>query len=335
MKIKSTLISILLIAFVILSSCEDNNDDFPAIETDSSESMVADYNTNQVQCKVTIDNLHPHVINNFAARISIAPDSNAGISSIYTGQSTSEYGFIHPLSPVVEYVKDEYSIKKIIASWDRDSTRALTDSLYLDINKIDSKFHEKLNYKNYSVEDSTIIYVNLLNINRYGSAQVNLTNSDINNYLVYHINTGDGAVSSINLTPLDFRNKYGDAFCSSLMLGTFNMIEGFIFGVYALPNSRNAALNEAVEMVKRYLSGESEWEKLVSTSTYLKYSIFIDGYSKSSKGYSGELSGNYGAIVNTADSLYHLGEFAHYSYGFQLYSDLYPNFDFIDAEFPY
>lgn len=337
MKKTNELIFGLLISIAILFSCEDKNDDLltPDNKTDYSESIIVDFNTNQVQCNITIDSLHPHVINNFASHIELPLIKNGGVYSIFQGQSTNEFGYIYPLNPVVEYIKDEFSVKKIIASWDKDSTRVLTDSIYFKITKIDSNFHERLSYNNYSIEDSTIIYINLLNINRYGYSKINFNDSDINSFLVYDINTSDSEESSINITPQDFQDKYGDAFCSSLVLGTFNLFEGVIYGVNAQPDSRNDALKEAVDMVKLYLSEEKDWEELVTNSTYLKNSIYLDGYSKSTMGYSGGLIGNYNTVVNSADSLYQLGEFNQYSSGYKLYSDLYKNFDFIDMAFPY
>jgi hypothetical protein len=340
MKIKSKLFFGLMISIAILFSCEEINDE-PIIpdnynKTAYSESRVEDFNTNQIQCNITIDSLHPYVINNFAANIEFPSKNIGGNYSIFPGQSTTEFGYIRPLAPITEFFKNEYSVKKIIASWHKDSTSILTDSLYFNVTNVDSNFHRGLSYSDFSVEDSTIIYINLLNINRYGFAKINMNDPEIDNYLVYSTNKDSVQNSpSINITPQEFRDKYGDAFCGSLMLGTFNLTEGVVYGVNAQYESRSDALEEVMNIIRIYLTENKEWEELVVNSKYLKNSFYNVGYSRTSKGYSGILFGNYQEIINSADSLYQSGKFNHYSTGFQLYSELYPNFEFLDVTFPY
>jgi hypothetical protein len=339
MKMKSKLIFGLLVSTAIMFSCENKNDVQPIPsnnESDYRESRVEDFNTKQILCNKTIDSLSPYVLNNFSERIKIPDEDFTSLNySIFLGQSTTEFGYIFPLAPITKYVKNEYSVKKIIASWHRDSTRLLTDSLYFSVTKVDSCFHKGLNYVDYSSDDSTIIYVNLLNINRYGYAKININDPDIDSYLAYKTNKDSGKnVNSINITPQEFRNRYGDAFCSSLMFGTFNLTEGVVYGVNAQDDSRSDALEEVMSIVKIHLTENKEWKGLVVNSKYLKNS-FYSQYSKSTKGYVDNLMVNYQKIINSADSLYRLGEFNIYSLGFKLYSELYPNYNFIDVKFPY
>ncbi len=342
MKSKNKLIIGLTALMVILYACDDKNNDQPTPRdgTDYSGSVVdglktieANISSDQIKCNISIDSLHPHILNNFASHIEIPLGEKSGVYSIFNGISSDEFGYIYPLNPILEFVKDEQSVKKIIASWNKDSINAITDSIYLNVTKIDTNYHDPLNYTSYSYTNTTIIYINLLNINRYGYAKINFDNSQINNYLLFDLNSIDNQESNITITPQDFREKYGDAFCSSLLLGTVDLFEGVIYGVNAPSGSRNDALEEAVEMVKLYISEEKEWKELVANSKYFKNSIYIDYYSKSNIGYSGEIAGNYNKITNTADRIYQLGKFNQYSSGFKLYSDIYHNYDFIDVDF--
>lgn len=342
MKIRNELIVGLLVAATMLISCDENTNEIAIskedekglnIENEFQGALVADLKTTPIQCLVTIDSLHPHVINNFASHVEI-PNFVPNLDhSIFIRQSTEEHGYIYPLSPVVEFVKDELMVNKVIVSWSRDRALALTDSVYSIATQIDSNFHERLKYQIDSYSNSNAVYVNLLSVNRYGYAKLNVTDPQINNYLLYKVDSNDTTSNGISISAQDFRDKYGDAFCSSLTLGTLILVEGYVFGIQALPASQNDILNEITTKVKIYFNEGKDWSELVADSKYLQNSTFMPVHTMI-KGCPGMMA-NYQKLSSTADSLYQTGEFTQFSMGYQHYSALYPHFNFIDVENSY
>lgn len=342
MKIRNESIVGLLVAATMLISCDENTIEIAipkeeetgiAIENEFQGALVADLKTNAIQCHVQIDSLQPYLINNFASHVEI-PNFVPNLDhSIFIGQSTEEYGYIYPLSPVVEFIKDELMVNKIIVSWSKDRALALTDSVYSLATQIDSNFRERLKCQIDSYPNSNAVYVNLLNVNRYGYAKLKVADPQINNYLLYKVDPNDTTSNGISISAQDFRDKYGDAFCSSLTLGTLILVEGYVFGIQVLPASQNDILNEITTKVKIYFNEGKAWSELVANSKYLQNSTFMSVHTMI-KGCPGMVA-NYQKLSNMADSLYQTGEFTQFSMGYQHYSALYPHFNFIDVENPY
>jgi hypothetical protein len=339
---KKQLLSALILLVAIFVSCQ-KDDSTPLDESKSDTflndtyAVIDDLNTDPVYCQVTVDSLHPHVINNFASGVAF-PLFLYKEKSLYQSEQSTDFGAIYPIEPIIEIKKNELNLKKVIASWSEENVNRLSDSIYLQFNAFDGNYHKKLKDVDATPYlQSTIIYVNLLNINRYGYASIAIDNPAINNYLKYKTNKfGTPASDGIDISPQEFRSDYGDAFCSSLLLGTCLLMRGEIWGVIADSASQVAALEEAVDLVKVYLNNPVDWNELVKDSKYLSNSMYGESFSISRYGYTApSISLNYRQELREMDSLYHLGHFIQYDKGFQKYATLYPDYPFVDADLPY
>lgn len=344
------LISMLVVTSMFVS-CEINNVD--PIQPEEQPEKIANYDLvqdlggDQVNCNITINDLPPsathmgddavyaHVINNFGTNIE-TPDCLVDINSVFELVYDSVLGLHLAIKPIIEYTKNELSSRKLMVSWNEEKVRQLTDSVYFSINEIDSSYHRGLFHGDCDENDSySIIHFNILVINRYGCAKVNVNTPALNNHLRYYTNKFDATKEdSIDIAPTEFREKYGDAYCSSQMLGTFCLMGGKITMLDADSASQKMVLNEAIDKLKKHIKTGADWEELVKDSEHLQNS-FCMFMSTETRSYNGALFGNYIDQVNCADSIYRLGEFMQYSQGFRPYSDIYPNYNFVDFNFPH
>lgn len=339
---KKQFLSALIFLVAIFVSCQ-KDDSTPLDESkadtflNDTYAVVDDLTADPVYCQFTVDSLHPHVINNFASGVAF-PLFLSKDKSLYQSEISTNFGTICPIEPIIEFKKNELNLKKVIASWSEENVNRLSDSIYLQFNAFDGNYHKKLKDVNTTAYlQSTIIYVKLLNINRYGYAAIAINNPAINNYLKYKTNKFGTLVSDgIDISPQEFRASYGDAFCSSLLLGTRLLMRGEIKGVIADNASQKAALEEAVDLVKIYLNNTVDWNELVNDSKYLSNSMYVESTSISRYGYSSpSINLNYRQESRVMDSLYHLGHFIQYDKGFQKYATLYPDYPFVEADLPY
>lgn len=345
MKLKSFLLLPLLALCIV--SCKKGDDepvvkDEPEVEektcVDCSASAVEDYDIEQLKCDVEKTRLDSGTLGgktfyteNVVGIGKVMPGLLQDKGSVTKNEGSDTFDDIKSL---LTYNRDELTVKKIIASWDPAQVEALTDSLYREINSIDGNIHGGINF--FEEEQSeTMVYFNLLNIYRFGYVELDVNDSKVNDYLVYKTNKyGDIEDDEITLTPDQFKNTYGDAFCSSLMIGALFNVQGKVFGINADSDSQEEALAEVVETMKIYLTTGTDWKDLVQESTYLKNSNIVEN-STEVTGIDTDILKKHNEILSDIDELYKKGEFSSYSKGYQLYSDLYPDYNFVEVEMPY
>src|SRR5690606_4969825 len=150
--------------------------------------------------------------------------------SLYQSEQSTDFGAIYPIEPIIEIKKNELNLKKVIASWSEENVNRLSDSIYLQFNALDGNYHQKLQHDDATAYlQSTIIYVNLLHIKRYRYAAIAIDKQATNNYLEYKPNKFlTPAEDGIDISPQEFGVGYGDALCSSLLLGTRLVMHGVI-----------------------------------------------------------------------------------------------------------
>lgn len=332
MKRASILLTIALLPSLFLISCLVDEEHTP-VKT-PSEIPVAfilnDFTTASVQNKIIIDSLEPTVMNYFATNIDLQTHELKGVNTIFQKGVATASGFQYQLNPIINYSKEELQMNKILVTWDHKVSTEVLDSLYQEIVGYNDDYYTRPTYGQPEFEFPNMVFVSLIKINRYGFATVNFDHPNINDYLNFGINTTENSVGSITLTPEQFKEQYQDAFCGKLTLGTYSLMEGYVYDLQVDSLHRNAALLEVAETVKKIESGQTDWETLVAASKYLKGSKYQSKNSLQTKGYTGTIFGNFKSVAEAADLSYAQGKFSLFSASYLKYSRIYPDYHFAD-----
>jgi len=338
MKIKNVLLSLvrLFMAISIVSCKKDSNvDENLHIQWDVSQVPVLSTNFTVGGAYFNEDsiskfNLGPvpggKVING-----SILNNFGVGVDTITGSYKSGIFKLQTSLAPVIIYNLNEFFVKKVIVSWDAQKNNQIIDSITTKILEGYPAVHSFSNLASEDKSDLKCIYIDFILINKLGSVKIDYNNQNMNDFLYYKSSKYGGVGSDkITLTPQQFKDIYGNKYASSLILGTSLHCRMRIASIDISSGKEKEILAEALDMIKKEMNENAKWNDLINNSSYFKHSLLLVDIGSGIPNLDfpipiDEMDKNF----TNNDSTYKAAHFGILCTGYEPYSQLYPQFEFI------
>jgi hypothetical protein len=334
MKIRNDLLSLIgLFVAISIVSCKKDSDVFNNNPWDVSQvpALSADFMVDGIYFNEdSVLKLNFETESKEGVKINGSLFNNFGVG-IDTISGAYKVGIFKPqisLAPIIKCKLNECFVKKVIISWDVQKNNQIVDSI---TSKILGTNASVKSFSNYDFSDMIYIYVDFILINKFGNIEIDDQNPNFNDFLQYKSSNYGGIESDeITLTPLQFKEIYGDKYTSSLTLGTSLHYRMRIANIDTLGGKEKEILDETIAIIKKVMTENEGWDELIKINKFLKNSYILGDAGSGIPNLDFRWSiDEIDKKFNECDSIYKTAYFGVLSKGFEPFSKLYPKYKFL------